>query len=133
MIRIYFSIAKTFLGDSNPYFKYSNPFSSSSIIFKRFESLFRRFESLCKSLIFKIFNRRFKSLFRGFKSPCLLKRETVQFFQNPTVSYPNFSLNPPPNLPQKCFKSKISSKPTLIPISYHHLTSFHRPKHSNQS
>ena len=174
MIRIYFPIAKTFLGDSNPclgiriyfpiaqlsssdsnpslsdsnlfsrnqnifrqfesLFKDSNLFSSSSIVFKRFESLFRGFESLCKKpKNFKIINRRFESLFRGFESTCLLKHETVKFFQNPTVSSPNFSFNPPPNLSQKCFKSKISSKPTLIPISYHHITSFHRPKHLNHS
>ena len=41
--------------------------------------------------------------------------------------------NPLQNQLQKCFEIKISSKPTLIPISYHHITSFHRPKHSNQS
>ena len=51
----------------------------------------------------------------------------IQFFQNPTISSLNFSFNPSPNLSQKCSKSKISSKPTLIPISYHHITLFHHP------
>ena len=132
-IQIYFLVAKTFLGDSNPFFEDSNSFSNSSIVFKRFESFFRGFESLRKKpKNFKIFNTRFESLFRRFESPYLLMRETVQFLQNPTVSFPKFSLNPLSNLSQKCFKSKFSSKPTLIPISYHHITSFHPPKCSNQ-
>ena len=65
--------------------------------------------------------------------PLPFKARNSSVFQNPTVSSPKFSLNPLPNQLQKSFEIKISLKPTLISISYHHITSFHRPKHSNQS